>query len=192
MLNSPNRFTAHLTMTGETFKPYTDAEVKLTLTIGGQTAWQQTLKQPTAPGTYRFPVQSAIAGTGQITIELKTTTFTEKFVVKNVTVYTDTAAAITAQKTMPTEPEGLIPFTKERSWVETFVTAIVGKSMTIPAAAVLTSDNIHYVWVQYDPEHFRKQTVTTIAGGDSQVKIKAGLRIGDRIITVGADKVKTP
>lgn len=192
--NVPARFTAHLTQIGESFKPYTDAEVKLSLTIDGKQAWQQTQTKPVAEGIYRFPVKSEIAGTGTVTISLKMPTYSEQFIIENVTVYADEATALSKQsKVSEEESVGEITYYKEKSWLETFATAPVGKvkkNIVVPQSAIQTEKGATYVFVQSDPEHFRKQPVKLGKSLSGNTIIISGLKLGDRVITLGADKVK--
>jgi multidrug efflux pump subunit AcrA (membrane-fusion protein) len=195
LVNVPARFTAHLTQVGETFKPYTQAEVTLTLTINGALAYQETLKQPVAPGIYRFPVKSEVAGTGKVTIALKMPTYSEEFMIENVTVYADEAAALAAGLGQITEPAvpGEVIYYKEKSWLETFATApvsIVKKAILIPQTAIVTENGTSFVYVQSDPEHFRKQVVQTGQQQNNTIEVKSGLQAGNRIVTLGADKIK--
>lgn len=194
LVNTSGRFTAHLTQVGETFTPYTEAEVTLTLTIGGKTAFQETLKKPVAPGTYRFPVKSATTGMGIITIALTMPTYSETFTIDNVTVYADEPAALAAQVKTPSEATtGEITYAKEKSWFETFGTDTISKmkkTITVPQTAVLTENGQSYVMVQRDPEHFRKQMVQMGKQTGTTIDVTNGLKSGDRIVTVGADKIK--
>lgn len=197
LVNAPGRFTAHLTQVGELFKPYTDAEVTLTLTIDGKTAYQETVKKPAAPGTYRFPVKSEATGTGTVTIALTMPTYSETFTIDNVTVYADEPAALVAQGKTPGEAvTGEITYAKEKSWFEPFATAPVGPAikkakgaLMVPQTAVLTDQGVAYVLVQRDPEHFRKQTVQTGKRVGNTVEITGGLQPGERIVTIGANKI---
>ncbi|WP_138994297.1 hypothetical protein [Larkinella sp. C7] len=194
LLNVPARFTAHLTQVGESFKPYTDAVVTFTLMIDGKTAWQQTQQHPVAPGTYRFPVKSEIAGKGTVTITLKMPTYSEQFVIDTITVYADEAAALASQANYPAnEPKDKVRYPKEKSWVETFATATVTqvkKAEFVPQTAIQTDNGVLFVYVQEDPEHFRKQVVQPGKRTGKGIKITSGLQSGDRIVTVGADKIK--
>lgn len=192
IVGQPGRFTTHLTMLGETFKPYTEAEVSLQLILDGKTVYQETIKQPAGPGIYRFPVKLDVAGTGQATITLKMPANTEQFIVKNVTVYPDEAVALAAQPKREPTPD-IVAYAKEKGWLETFATAPVTvkkKKVIVPSTAVLTDQGSSYVYVQLDPEHFRKQVVETGTPKDNTLEIKSGLKSGDRIITLGADKIK--
>lgn len=194
LVNTPARFTAHLTQVGDLFKAYTDAEVTVTLIMDGKTSWQQTVKQPAAPGTYRFPIKAETAGTGKVIIDLKMPAYTEQFVVDNVTVYVDEAAALAVQAKLPApETEGTIPYSKEKSWIEAFATSTVisvKNIILVPNTAVLTEGTTSYVIFQNDPEHFRKQVVEAGKPAGNYVEIKSGLKTGDRIVTLGAEKIK--
>jgi hypothetical protein len=195
LLNVPGRFTAHLTNTDGPFKPYTDAEVTLTLTLDGKTAYQETQTKPATPGIYRFPVKSETTGKGRITLTLKTPAYTETFAVENVAVYADEAAALAAgmgRTNEPAEP-GMVTYYKEKSWLETFATApvmVAKKAIVVPQTAILSENGASFVYVQTDPEHFRKQAVTLGKAKGDSVAVETGLKAGDRVVTQGADKLK--
>lgn len=194
LLSVPARFTAHLTQIGESFKAYTDAEVTLTLTIDGKEAWKQTLTKPVANGIYRFPIKSETTGTGKVTIDLKMPTYSEQFIVENVTVYADEASALAIQNKLPVEERiNEIAYTKEKSWLENFATAPVAKvkkNIIVPQSAILTENEKAYIYVQRDPEHFRKQEIKIGKSVNGTTKITSGLVLGDRIVILGADKIK--
>lgn len=73
-------------------------------------------------------MKTEIAGTGTVTISLKMPTFSEQFIIENVTVYTDETTALSKQsKVSEEEPVGEVTYYKEKSWLETFATTPVGK-----------------------------------------------------------------
>lgn len=193
LLNKAARFTAHLTQLGELFKPYSTAEVTLVLTINGSTAWQQTLKEPAAPGIYRFPVQSATAGTGTVIITLKMPGYKEEFIIPGVTVYADTAAALATNMAInEKETENIVAYYKEKSWLEAFATAIVvgtKDKIWVPSTALWKENSGAFIFVQEDPEHFKKVAVKTGRAQNNQVEIITGLSDGTRIVTIGAAQI---
>ncbi|MDX8572224.1 hypothetical protein OZ666_11070 [Elizabethkingia sp. HX QKY] len=188
----PARFTAHLTRTGAHFKPYSDATVVVTLTIDGKTAYQYTNSQPESPGIYRFQMKAELAGKGIITIDVKTADYTDHFIIKNVKVYADAASALSAKGDEPVEEQGVKTYIKEKSWKVDFATAVVGgkrKKIYVPKTALLKDNNETAVYVQVDPENFRKQVVLTGKERDSQILITSGLQSGERIVILGAENI---
>ena len=193
ILNTPARFTAHLTNVGDVFTACTDAEVTLTLFIDGKEVWKQTLEHSVSQGVYRFPIKAETAGTGRVTIQLKKPAYSEKFTLDSVVVFADSSAAAGAQSRIPlNENPDEISYAKEKSWTETFATALVEtshKHIIVKQTAILMENGTSYVLVQDDPEHFRKQQVETGERIDKSVVIEMGLHSGERIVVLGADKI---
>ncbi|WP_426491449.1 hypothetical protein [Hymenobacter sp. 102] len=110
---APNRFTAHLTKLGTTFKPYTAGQVTVSLQVGGNTV-KASADAPAAPGIFRFQLPPAPAGTGTLVIDIVTPEFTDQFTIPNVMVYANAEAARQQPKN---EEAGDITYIKEKSWV---------------------------------------------------------------------------
>src|SRR6266542_4440158 len=61
VVGQPTRLTAHLTHTGDRFRPYTEGAVKLTLTVEAVTA-NAKADSPERPGVFRLNVTPERAG----------------------------------------------------------------------------------------------------------------------------------
>jgi hypothetical protein len=178
------RLTAHLTKLGERFQAYSEGKVKLTLTIGDSVLESRT-EAPERPGVFRLMVTPPKAGVGRMTIEVTAGGPPEMFTIDNAPVYSDLQAAL--EKQQPAE-SGLISYAKEKQWDTEFATAVPGGN-SVPAAAVLQEQGASYVYVQRTPEAFELREVKTGATANSKTEIVSGLRPGDRIVTLGADKM---
>ena len=195
VVGRPNRFTAHLTRLGQTFSPYTEATVTLTLTIDGKADYTETLTKPLAPGNFRFALKPATAGRGTVTIDLVTPAYTEQFVVKDVTVYADEPTAIASQPA-PEPTTGEIGYTKEKSWFEPFATAPVMSRkrgeisvLSVPQSALVSENDGVYVFVQKTPERFLKQVIKTGTRQGDIVEVVSGLQASDRIVILGTGNI---
>src|SRR2546425_1445645 len=87
------RLTAHLTVTGDRFRPYTEGKVTLTLTVEGVTA-NAVADGPERPGVFRLNVTPTKGGAGRIVIDVAAASGTRHFVIDDVPVYEDVKAAL--------------------------------------------------------------------------------------------------
>ena len=145
------RLTAHLTHTGDRFKPYAEGKVTLTLTIDRVTA-NAAADGPERPGVFRLNVTPTKAGTGRIVIDVAAATGPEHFVIDDVPVYTDVQAALAKQTPAET---GLVSYPKEQSWDDDFATAPVtvyfpgpGRIITVLSTAIVRDGTTLRVYVQ--------------------------------------------
>lgn len=192
IVGQATRLTAHLTHTGDHFKPYADGKVTLTLTVESTSVHAAT-EAPERAGVFRLNVTPTKAGTGRVVIDVTATSGTEHFVVDNVPVYPDVQAALAAQKTLET---GLISYAKERSWEENFATAPpagifqgAARTLIVPLTALVHDGAMTYVYVQRTPERFELREVRTRRTIGENIEIISGLRDGERIVVRGADKM---
>ena len=97
------------------------------------------------------------------------------------------------------EEEGLISYAKERSWEQDFATAPAtvyfpgaGNILTVPAAALLHDGDKTLIYVQRTPERFELRQVKTRRTFGTAIEIVNGLKEGERIVVLGADKIPRP
>ena len=133
------------------------------------------------------------AGTGRIVIDIEAPTGPAHFVIDNVPVYPDVAAALAKQAEVET---GLISYAKESSWDADFATAPVkvnypsaGNILTVPATALVRDGDTTRVYVQRTPERFELREVKTRRTIGDAIEIISGLGAGDRVVVRGADKM---
>ena len=195
IVGQTTRLTAHLTHTGDRFKPYADGKVTLTLSIETDTA-HASADAPERPGVFRLNVTPTRAGNGRLVINVTATSGAEHFVINNVPVYPTAQAAPAMQRTVET---GLISYAKERSWEEDFATAPVGgvfqgaaRTFMIPSTAIVRDGPMTHVYVQRTPERFEWRDVRTRRIVGDNIEITSGLRDGERIVVRGADKMPRP
>jgi hypothetical protein len=188
----PTRLTAHLTRMADRFRPYAEGKVTLTLTVAGTTS-NAAAEAPERAGVFRLNVTPTKAGAARLVIDVAAPTGPEHFVIDEVPVYADVAAALA--KDTP-EEAGLISHAKERSWEEDFATAPVtvhfpgaGNVITVPATAILRDGETTRVYVQRTPERFELREVKTRRTIGDAIEIVNGLRAGERIVVRGADKM---
>ena len=167
----------------------------MTFTVEGTTL-EVNADGPERDGVFRLPTTPTKAGTGRMVIELLSVQPPERFVLENVVVYPDVQAALAVQGPPET---GLISYSKESQWATDFATAPVStitfgstRSIGVPAAAVVRDVTGTRVYVQHTPERFDLRSVTTGRTSGDAVEITTGLKEGERIVVVGANKMPRP
>lgn len=63
-------------------------------------------------------------------------------------------------------------------------------ALTVPRSALTEEEGLYFVYVEEQPEHFRKQQVQTGQSDGVNVEILSGLKQGERIVTKGATLLK--
>jgi membrane fusion protein, heavy metal efflux system len=113
-------FAAHLTKLGETFVPYTEGTVTVTLLQSGRVL-KNTATAPASPGIFRLALQPAQAGPAKLVFDIQTAAFADQVTIDSVDVYPNEETAIEAQ---PQETGGTeISFLKEQAWKVEFANA---------------------------------------------------------------------
>jgi hypothetical protein len=192
VVGQATRLTAHLTRTGDRFRPFAEGKVTLSLTLGGVGA-NAAAEAPERAGVFRLNVTPAKAGAGRVVIDVAAVTGPEHFVLDDVPVYTSVQAALAAETPAET---GLISYAKERSWEEDFATAPVtvrfqgaARIMAVPSTAIVRDGAAARVYVQKTPERFELRDVVTRRTIGDAIEIMSGLRDGERIVVRGTDKI---
>lgn len=193
VVGEATRLTAHLTVTsGDGFQPYREGTVTLTFTVDKVVA-NAAADGPERAGVFRLNVTPQKPGAGRLVIDVSAATGDQHFVIDNVPVYANAAAAVAPQSPAET---GLISFAKERSWDQAFATAPptvlfpgAGRIFMVPAAAIVRDGATARVYVQRTPERFELREIQTRRTIGGNVEVIAGLRDGERIVVLGADKM---
>ncbi|HEY0666536.1 MAG TPA: efflux RND transporter periplasmic adaptor subunit, partial [Sphingobacteriaceae bacterium] len=108
-----SKFAAHLTHLGDTFTPYTEGTVTVSL-ITGNKGIKHAADAPASPGIYRLALQPTQAGMGKLIFDIKTKDFTDQVVIDSIAIYPDEKTAIAAQ---PKEEAATdISYLKEQAW----------------------------------------------------------------------------
>jgi len=195
VVGQPTRLTAHLTHTGDRFRPFTEGSVTLTLIVEGDTV-NAKADAPERPGVFRLNVTPTKSGTGRVVMDVAAAAGRQHFVMDGVPVYADTRAALANEAP---EEEGLISYAKEQSWAQDFATAPAtvyfpgaGNILTVPAAALLHDGDKTLIYVQRTPERFELRQVKTRRTFGTAIEIVNGLKEGERIVILGADKIPRP
>jgi len=195
VVGQPTRLTAHLTHTGDRFRPFTEGSVTLTLIVEGDTV-NAKADAPERPGVFRLNVTPTKSGTGRVVIDVAAMAGRQHFVMDGVPVYSDMRAALANEAP---EEEGLISYAKEQSWEQDFATAPAtvyfpgaGNILTVPAAALLHDGDKTLIYVQRTPERFELRQVKTRRTFGTAIEVVNGLKEGERIVVLGADKIPRP
>jgi RND family efflux transporter MFP subunit len=123
IVGNPSRFAAHFTILDK-HQPVKEGSVTVSL-IKGNKGIRNTAEAPSSPGIFSPTMQPKEAGNYQLVFELKTSDYSDKITIQDVTVYANTDEAIKALGT--TEDDGSISFLKEQAWKIDFQTAPVVK-----------------------------------------------------------------
>lgn len=121
VVGTPSRFATHVTVLGDTFKPLTAGTVTVSLLVG-ERGIRHAAPAPSVPGIYRLALSPVVAGKGRLIFDVKTSAFTDKIVIDDVTVFADEKTALAAQ---PADAGGgsEITYLKEQAWKVEFATA---------------------------------------------------------------------
>lgn len=198
VVGQTSRFTAHLTKTGPTFRPYPAGKVTVTLQMSNGGSTKATVGAPEAPGIFRVPLQPTQAGTGTLLVEVVAPGLTDRFTIPGVVVYADAAAA----RQQPRDEEaGDVAFIKEKSWVMDFATQPLARGtikkgkdvlpnvMVLPLTAFVNIDGFPHVYVQRTGERFQLRQVQTGPGDGQQVQVLGGVQAGERVVVKGAPEI---
>jgi len=196
VVGQEGRLSAHLTHITDRFEAYpVNTNVTFRLTVGGTTIEETAMTERS--GVFFFLFTPTVPGTGTATVTLTTPDGTERFVVENITVEPDLQTAIAHQAPAGSN-EGIVRYSKEDGWDGRFATAPVAKlslasgkpaAVAVPRGAVVQVDGQPHVYVQRDPEAFYLRPIRTGEGNDRYVAVTDGVREGDRIVTIGVDKL---
>ena len=198
VVSQEGRLTAHMSRITDRFEAYPEnSQLTFTLAVGGSRIEKSKPDVIERSGHFAFTFTPAVAGIGTATVVLTTPEGTERFIVDNVAVETDLQAAIAHQGAAP-PPDGSIRYSKEAGWDGRFLTTAVtrtslaaGKTpaLAVPKTAIVQVDGQAHVYVQRDPEAFYLRSVKAGESNDKYVAVTEGLREGDRIVTVGMEKM---
>jgi len=123
IVGETTKFAAHFTILGEFFKPLAEGSVTVSLIVNRQ-GIKQTSSTPSVPGIYRLSLKPKIAGQADLIFDIQTKDFTDRQIIKNVTIYLDEKSAINDQKAET--PDGVdITYLKEQAWKVEFANSPV-------------------------------------------------------------------
>jgi hypothetical protein len=198
VVGQEGRLTAHMSRISDRYEAYPEtSQLSLTLTVAGKTI---ELGKPTEierSGHFAFAFTPTVAGRGTVTVVLTTPQGTERFVIDSVVVEADLQSAIAHQGAAP-PADGTIRYSKENAWDGRFLTQPVAKvalasgkpaTVAVPKTAVVNIDGQPHVYVQRDPEAYLLRPIKTGESSDTYTAVADGVREGDRIVTVGAEKM---
>jgi len=198
VVGQEGRLTAHMSRITDRYEAYPESsELTLTLTVGGATIQKSKPDEVERSGHFAFAFTPTVAGSGTATVVLTTSEGTERFVIDNVVVESDLQTAIAHQGAAP-PPDGSIRYSKENAWDGRFLTAPVTKvalapgkpaMLAVPKTAVVQIEGQPHVYVQRDPEAYYLRPVKTGESGVAHVAVTDGVREGDRIVTLGVEKI---
>ncbi|MBL6447669.1 efflux RND transporter periplasmic adaptor subunit [Fulvivirga sp. 29W222] len=136
VVGETSRFAAHFTIL-DGHQPVRKGSVSVSL-IKGDKGIRHSVDAPSSPGIFGPSLQPKEAGIHQLVFELKTPSYSDRIVLKEIQVF---ATAEEAEKALGKEEENgnVITFLKEQAWKMEFQTAAVLKKavyQTIPTSGV--------------------------------------------------------
>lgn len=198
VVGQEGRLTAHMSRITDRFEAYPEnVQLTLTLTVGGATIEKGKPDAIERSGHFAFAFTPTVAGRGTATVVLTTPEGTERFVIDNIVVEPDLPTAIAQQGAAP-PPDGSIRYSKEAAWDGRFLTTPATKmvlapgktpTLVVPKAAIVQIDGQPHAYVQRDPEAYFLRAVKTGDSNETYVAVTEGVRDGDRIVTIGAEKM---
>ena len=121
VLNHVSEFAAHLTNL-ETYKPYTEGSVKVSLIVGGK-GYSKTVNKPVREGIFVPGIMPKKSGSATLIFEVDSKYGKEKFVAKNIPVFKNHEEAKSFTSTE--NDDNAISFLKEQAWKIDFATSSV-------------------------------------------------------------------
>lgn len=119
VVGKTSRFATHLTLLSDTFRPYTEGQVTVSL-VQDDKGIRNTVDSPGTPGIFRLALQPARPGMGKLVFDITGKGFTDQFVIDSVPVFADEAAA---QQAVPAAASGGdLVYLKEQAWKTDFAT----------------------------------------------------------------------
>ena len=198
VVGQEGRLTAHMSRITDRYEAYPEnSQLTLMLTVGGATIQKSKPDEVERSGHFAFAFTPTVVGRGTATVVLTTSEGTERFVIDNVVVEPDLQTAIAHQGAAP-PPDGSIRYSKENAWDGRFLTTPVTKvalgsgkpaMLAVPKTAVVQIEGQPHVYVQRDPEAFYLRPVKTGESDDKYVAVTEGVREGDRVVTLGVEKM---
>lgn len=198
VVGQEGRLTAHMSRITDRFEAYPEnAQLTLTLTVGGATIERSKPDAIERSGHFAFAFTPTVAGRGTATVVLTTPEGTERFVIDTIVVEPDLPTAIADQGAAP-PPDGSIRYSKEAAWDGRFLTTPATKmvlasgktpALAVSKGAIVQIEGQPHVYVQRDPEAFYLRLVKTGENNDRYVAVTDGVREGERVVTLGAEKM---
>jgi len=124
VVGQTSKFAAHFTVLGENFKALTEANVTVSLIVGKE-GIRNSADKPSSPGIFRLALTPKIAGKATLIFDIKTKDFTDKIIIKDVTVYPNEKTALEQQPEH--SDNGDISYLKEQAWKIDFANKAITK-----------------------------------------------------------------
>ena len=145
VVGETSRFAAHFTVLAG-HQPVREGSVTVSL-IKGDKGIRHSVDAPSSPGIFGPSLQPKEAGVYQLVFDLKTPTYSDRIVLKDIPVFANVEEA---EKALDGEAENgnAITFLKEQAWKMEFQTAPVLRKevyQTIPTSGVLESSPLRII-----------------------------------------------
>ncbi len=124
VVGQTSTFAAHLTKLGDTFLPYTEGAVTVSLVVGTK-GLKQTATAPSSPGIFRLALQPSEAGKAKLIFDITANGITDQIIIPDVEVYANETAAVASAASVDGAND--ISFLKEQAWKIEFANMPVTK-----------------------------------------------------------------
>jgi len=180
-------FLAHFTDLSD-YTPIPDGFITIKLSGGGLPDETFSGKRPVRAGIHIEVALPQHAGERQLTLQLHSPAMATTHELGTVTVYPSYEASKNVAP--PVTPANAIYLEKEAQWQAGFMiqrpTVNTQQQLTLPATAIDTNHDEHFIYLMQGAEFFERRQVTTEGQHHGEVVITQGVTLDDRIVVLGA------
>jgi cobalt-zinc-cadmium efflux system membrane fusion protein len=174
-----SKFAAHFTFLGKRFKAVATGDVLVSLVgKGDQPKFRS--NEPSSPGIFRLALKPINSGTYDLIFEVNTGGFTDKIVIKDVTVFNDVTSVVGDSSN---EINDEISYLKEQAWKVDFATKEVLRGSF--SEIIKTTGEI--LTAQGDEVVVTAKSSGIISFGSNQKQIGSAIRADELLLNISGD-----
>lgn len=175
--NRMSTIMAHITLLEDKFIPLLEGEVNLILTVNGKKYTANSAK-PDSPGIFELDLTPDTEGIGQLSLDIKTSDFTERVNFEGITVYPNLTTAVRTLSKTGNGDE--ISYLKNQAWRIEFANAPVQKEAF--REVFKTSGKI--LPAPGDETILTAKSSGTVLFSGNKTILGTAVNIGDRLFTI--------
>jgi RND family efflux transporter MFP subunit len=176
IIGETTKFTAHFTQLGEEFKAINEGSVSVQL-IGSKDQPSYKTESPSSLGIFKLRLKPINSGKYDLVFTVKTKSFSDTLIIKNVLVFKDAQSALANQKH---SPEAEIVYLKEQAWKVAFANTKVIKR---PFAEIIKTTG-HILAAQGDEVIITANSNGIITFGNSNKQIGSAVNSGETLFSI--------